>query len=68
MHMTQSLLIMLPLFFAQCMAEVITLTAENFDQHVDGTSNILVEFYAPWLDVTRFSARRVITTKSFVAV
>mgnify|MGYP005997957785 CR=1 FL=1 len=33
---------------AQCSAEVITLTAENFDEHVDGSSNILVEFYAPW--------------------
>jgi hypothetical protein len=34
--------------FFQCTADVIKLTAENFDQHVDGSSNILVEFYAPW--------------------
>lgn len=30
------------------LAEVVTLTADNFDQHVNGNSNILVEFYAPW--------------------
>lgn len=29
-------------------AEVIHLTEADFSQHVDGSSNILVEFYAPW--------------------
>ncbi len=29
-------------------SEVVHLTPETFDQHVDGSSNILVEFYAPW--------------------
>lgn len=33
---------------ASCMGAVVTLTPENFDQIVDGSSNILVEFYAPW--------------------
>ena len=28
--------------------EVIHLTGEDFSKHVDGSSNILVEFYAPW--------------------
>jgi len=28
--------------------DVITLTSDNFYDHVDGSSNILVEFYAPW--------------------
>ena len=28
--------------------DVIHLTPESFEQHVDGSSNILVEFYAPW--------------------
>ena len=27
---------------------MITLTKDNFDSYVDGSSNILVEFYAPW--------------------
>eukprot|EP01039_Chlorochromonas_danica_P002387 gene2387-2619_t len=29
-------------------ADVIELTSETFADHVDGSSNILVEFYAPW--------------------
>lgn len=29
-------------------ADVIHLTASDFDKYVDGSSNILVEFYAPW--------------------
>lgn len=28
--------------------DVVHLTSETFDQYVDGSSNILVEFYAPW--------------------
>ena len=27
---------------------VVHLTSETFDQYVDGSRNILVEFYAPW--------------------
>merc|ERR1719230_802044 len=30
------------------LGDVVHLTAETFDQYVDGSSNILVEFYAPW--------------------
>lgn len=32
----------------QASAEVIHLTEETFATHVNGESNILVEFYAPW--------------------
>lgn len=28
--------------------EVINLTSETFDEHVDGSTNVLVEFFAPW--------------------
>lgn len=34
--------------FQVILADVVTLTASNFDQYVNGESNILVEFYAPW--------------------
>jgi thiol-disulfide isomerase/thioredoxin len=36
------------LFAVTSLAEVIELTADTFANHVDGSSNILVEFYAPW--------------------
>ncbi len=29
-------------------AEVVVLTPSNFDSVVDGSKNVLVEFYAPW--------------------
>jgi len=29
-------------------SDVVTLTPANFDQVVDGSANVLVEFYAPW--------------------
>jgi protein disulfide-isomerase-like protein len=29
-------------------SDVVVLTPENFDQVVDGSKNVLVEFYAPW--------------------
>lgn len=29
-------------------ADVVHLTKENFNDYVDGTKNVLVEFYAPW--------------------
>jgi thiol-disulfide isomerase/thioredoxin len=32
----------------QSLANVLELTKDTFSQHVDGSSNILVEFYAPW--------------------
>lgn len=35
-------------FWLQLNAEVIHLTEENFSTYVDGNSNVLVEFYAPW--------------------
>jgi len=44
----------LPLLAIACIlifkvdGDVITLTKDNFDSYVDGSSNILVEFYAPW--------------------
>jgi len=34
--------------FQVILADVVTLTNDNFAQHVNGESNILVEFYAPW--------------------
>lgn len=46
--MSRLLITLLTAFAALGFGEVITLTAENFDEHVDGSSNILVEFYAPW--------------------
>lgn len=33
---------------AQCLGDVIHLTEDNFDKVVDGSTNVLVEFYAPW--------------------
>lgn len=32
----------------QSWANVVELTKETFSQHVDGSTNVLVEFYAPW--------------------
>ena len=29
-------------------SDVLVLNAENFDQYVDGSANVMVEFYAPW--------------------
>jgi len=35
-------------FLAFAAAEVVVLTPSNFDSVVDGSKNVLVEFYAPW--------------------
>lgn len=34
--------------YFQSWANVVELTKETFSQHVDGSTNVLVEFYAPW--------------------
>jgi len=36
------------LFFVVSQAAVVDLTSKNFDEVVDGSSHVLVEFYAPW--------------------
>ena len=47
--MLSSALIVAFLFMCSLTAgEVIHLTEEDFSKYVDGSSNILVEFYAPW--------------------
>jgi protein disulfide-isomerase A6 len=38
----------LQLLTTSSQGEVVHLTASNFDQYVDGSRNIIVEFYAPW--------------------
>jgi len=42
------LLVIAVCLFAAVSADVITVTKDNFDQIVDGSTNVLVEFYAPW--------------------
>lgn len=42
------LLILLLAFLAGIGADVVNLTDADFDSYVDGSTNVLVEFYAPW--------------------
>ncbi|RYY81606.1 hypothetical protein EON63_15070 [archaeon] len=32
----------------QVSADVLELNSQNFAEHVDGSTNVLVEFFAPW--------------------
>lgn len=54
MHVTSRVTAVAPhlsnsfLFSFPHQAAVVVLTPANFDQIVDGTQNVLVEFYAPW--------------------
>ncbi|KAJ3373457.1 hypothetical protein HDU91_000072 [Kappamyces sp. JEL0680] len=40
--------VLLTLFAFVACSDVVTLTPANFDKVVDGSKNVLVEFYAPW--------------------
>lgn len=42
------LVILVAALICVCRADVIHLSASDFDKHVDGSENILVEFFAPW--------------------
>lgn len=49
--MTSSRLViatLLSFLFSICSGNVVTLTKDNFDSIVDGSANMMVEFYAPW--------------------
>ena len=48
MPVVQNVFAVCVLLFSVAVADVVHLTSETFDQYVDGSSNILVEFYAPW--------------------
>jgi protein disulfide-isomerase A6 len=41
-------ILVLSFFLLSCYAQVKVLSPENFDSVVDGSTNALVEFYAPW--------------------
>jgi hypothetical protein len=40
-------------------AEVLHLTESDFSSHVDGSTNVLAEFYAPWL-ISAFSWQHIL--------
>jgi thioredoxin-like negative regulator of GroEL len=48
MKPVQVLLLALAALVCSALGSVVVLTKDNFDNVVNGKSNVLVEFYAPW--------------------
>jgi thiol-disulfide isomerase/thioredoxin len=48
MKFVQVLLLALAALVCSALGSVVVLTKDNFDNVVNGKSNVLVEFYAPW--------------------